>query len=236
MRDNIFRFFASLLFLTGTTSAQEMGSHWGIGAFLDYNRSMFQLKDWYESGRGEVGAVFTYTVNPRLSVEVEYHRSKFNNGTLEARAFTWSVDGNEYVSPHAVSQMQINSFLVNAIIRGGGSGILQRGRYAPYLTVGTGFYDYKTDVQGLIFPGQKSEPLDQTLQIEPFSDTRTALGANMGLGVEAFAFDNISVDLRVRYNVLLGELRPMEAWGLSGQTFPLQFWNLRGGLRFYFEK
>ena len=236
MRDYIFRVLACLFFLTGATSAQEMGDHWGIGAFLDYNRSTFRLKDWYESGRGEVGVVFTYVTDPRLSVEVEYHRSKFDSGTLEARAFTWSVDGKAYVSPNAVSQMRINSFLVNAIIRKRDSRMLQRWGYSPYLAVGAGFYDYATDVRGLIFPGQKLSPLDETLELEAFSDTRTALGGNVGLGVEAYVFDNISVDVRVRYNVLLGELRPMEAWGLVGQTFPMQFWNLRGGMRFYFKK
>ena len=44
------------------------------------------------------------------------------------------------------------------------------------------------------------------------------------------------MDLRARYNVFLGELRPMEAWGIVGQTFPMQYWNLRGGMRFYFSR
>ena len=75
----------------------------------------------------------------------------------------------------------------------------------------------------------------KSLLLEAFSDTRTALGVNVGFGVEGFIFDNISVDLRGRYNVLLGELRPMEAWGIEGQTFPMQFWNVRAGMRFYFK-
>jgi opacity protein-like surface antigen len=238
MRNGICGFLvvAFLLLLAGTAPAQEAGEKWGIGTFLDYNRSMFKLKDWYKGGRGEVGVVFTYVASDRVSVELEYHRSKFDNGSLESLPFTWSVDGKDYVSPNAISKMRINNFLVNAVVRRGGSGMLNKGNYSPYLTVGAGFYDYTTDVRGLIYPKQLTAPLDQTRQLEPFSDTRTALGANVGFGVEGFISDNISVDLRGRYNVLMGELRPMEAWGLEGQTFPMQFWNLRGGMRFYFKR
>ena len=224
-----------LLISASVTSGQESAGRWGVGAFMDYNRAMFKLKDWYSDGRSQVGVVFAYVASPKVNLEVEYHRSRFDHGSLESRPFTWTVDNKPYTSPNAVSKMRINSFLVNASIRGGKSQVHRSGSYSPYLTVGTGFYDYKTDVRGLIYPGQRTAPLNTGLLLEPFSDTQTALGANIGLGVEAFIFDNISVDLRGRYNVLLGELRPMEAWGLKGQTFPLQFWNLRAGIKFYFK-
>ena len=227
---------ALLLSSTGVAYGQgEVGS-WGVGAFLDYNRSLFKMKDWFADGQGKVGVVFTYVVGPKVSVEVEYGRSRFTNGSLEERAFTWGVDGKDYLSPGAVSQMTLNNFLVNGIIRRTGAEVLRQGSYASYVTVGAGFYDYATDVRNLIYPGQKTAPLDRGLKLEPFSDTRTALGVNAGLGVEGFVFNNMSVDLRLRYNVLLGELRPMEAWGINGQTFPMQFWNVRGGVRFYFSR
>ncbi len=227
---------ALLLVSVGGVYGQSASGSWGVGTFLDYNRSMFKLKDWYEDGRGTVGVVFTYVVGPKVSVEVEYHRSKFDNGSLEDRMFTWGPDGKDYASPDAVSKMQMNGFLVNGIIRGKGAEVLRKGSYEPYLTVGAGFYDYSTDVSGLIYPGQKTAPIDPTLKLDAFSDTRTALGVNAGFGVEGFIFDNISVDLRARYNVFLGELRPMEAWGIEGQTFPMQYWNVRGGMRFYFSR
>ncbi len=227
---------ALLLSSTVVVYGQSAGASWGVGAFLDYNRSLFKMKDWFADGQGKVGVVFTYVVGPKVSVEVEYSRSRFTNGSLQERTFTWGVDGKDYLSPGAVSQMTMNNFLVNGIIRRTGAEVLRQGSYAPYLTVGAGFYDYSTDVRNLIYPGQKTAPLDQALKLDAFSDTRTALGVNAGLGVEGFVFDNMAVDLRLRYNVLLGELRPMEAWGIEGQTFPMQFWNVRGGLRFYFAR
>ena len=228
-------FVVPVLLLATATAAfsQDVVGSWGVGAFVGYNRSMFKLDEWYQDGKTGVGGVFVYVVNPKTSVEVEYHRSRWSDGELEDLGFTWSVDGKSYKSPGARSEMRINSFLVNVLIRR--SGIMERQKYSPYVAFGTGFYDYTTDVRGLIFPGQKTAPLDQSLLLEAFSDTRTALGVNVGAGVEGFIFDNISVDLRGRYNVLLGELRPMEAWGIEGQTFPMQFWNVRAGMRFYFK-
>jgi opacity protein-like surface antigen len=225
-----------LLISASVTFGQEGAGRWGVGTFVDYNRAIFKLKDWYGSGRSQVGGVFTYVASSKASVEVEYHRSQFNHGSLEKRPFTWTVDNKPYLSPNAVSKMKINSFLVNVLVRKGTARTFGSGNYSPYLTVGVGFYDYKTDVRGLIYPGQRTAPLNTGLLLEPFSDTQAALGANLGIGLEAFIFDNIAVDLRGRYNVLLGELRPMEAWGLKGQTFPMQFWNLRGGLKVYFKR
>jgi opacity protein-like surface antigen len=225
-----------LLISASKIQSQETTGRWGVGTFVDYNRATFQLKDWYASGRSQVGGVFTYVASSKVTVEVEYHRSRFDHGSLEKRTFTWTVDNKPYASPNAVSKMKLNSFLVNTLIHKGSSRIVGSGNYSPYLTVGIGFYDYKTDVRGLIYPGQKTAPLNMGLLLEPFSDTQTALGANFGIGVEAFIFENIAVDLRGRYNVLLGELRPMEAWGLKGQTFPMQFWNLRAGVKFYFKR
>jgi opacity protein-like surface antigen len=228
--------FVVPLLLLATASAafsQDVVGSWGVGAFVGYNRAMFKLDDWYQDGKTAVGGVFVYVVNPKTSVEVEYHRSRWMDGELEELGFTWSVDGKSYKSPGARSEMRINSFLVNVLIRQ--SGIMERQKYSPYVAFGTGFYDYTTDVRGLIFPGQKTAPIDKSLLLEAFSDTRTALGVNVGAGVEGFIFDNVSVDLRGRYNVLLGELRPMEAWGIEGQTFPMQFWNVRAGMRFYFK-
>ena len=117
---------------------QAVGGSWGVGTFLDYNRSTFKMKDWFKDGRGTVGVVFTYVVGPKVSVEVEYNRSRFDNGSLEDRMFTWGKDGKDYASPGAVSKMQMNSFLVNGIIRGKGAEVLRKGSYEPYLTVGAG--------------------------------------------------------------------------------------------------
>ena len=97
---------AMLLLSAGTVYGGGVAGSWGLGTFLDYNRSIFKLKDWYETGRGQAGVVFTYVMSPRTSVEMEFHRSIFENGALEDRAFTWPIDGRDYKSPDAVSEMR----------------------------------------------------------------------------------------------------------------------------------
>ena len=122
---------ALLLSSTVVVYGQSAGASWGVGAFLDYNRSLFKMKDWFADGQGKVGVVFTYVVGPKVSVEVEYSRSRFTNGSLQERTFTWGVDGKDYLSPGAVSQMTMNNFLVNGIIRRTGAEVLRQGSYAP---------------------------------------------------------------------------------------------------------
>ena len=77
--------------------------------------------------------------------------------------------------------------------------------------------------------------LDPGVHLEPFSDKRTTLGASIGLGLEAFILDNVSLDLRGRYNFVLGQLRPMETWGIDEGIW-LQFFDIGTGLKFYFER
>ncbi len=137
-KQKAFDFITAGLFLlisASTIQSQETTSRWGVGTFVDYNRAMFKLKDWYASGRSQVGGVFTYAVGSKVAVEVEYHRSKFDHGSLETRTFIWTVDNKPYASPNAVSKMKINSVLVNTLIRRGVSQGAGSGNYSPYLTV-----------------------------------------------------------------------------------------------------
>ncbi len=64
-------------------------------------------------------------------------------------------------------------------------------------------------------------------------DTRTAVTAALGLGLEAFLTPTIALDVRGRYHFILGELRPYDAWGLN-KAFPLQMYDLSAGFKFYF--
>ena len=93
-----------------TADAQETGQ-WGVGAFVDYARPTLGLADRW-AGVPKGGITLTYTANPKISVEVEYHYSLFGDGSLETTPFTWAVDKRDYVSPSAVHEMRINSFLL----------------------------------------------------------------------------------------------------------------------------
>ena len=97
-----------------TADAQETGQ-WGVGAFVDYAKPTLGLADRW-AGVPKGGITLTYTANPKISVEVEYHYSLFGDGSLETTPFTWAVDKRDYVSQNAVHEMRINSFLLNTLI------------------------------------------------------------------------------------------------------------------------
>ena len=165
-------------------------------------------------------------------MEFEYHHAKLTEGKIEGRAFTWGVDKKKYLSPEAQSRLNLNGFLMNALVRlreGSGSGV----ELAPYIAVGAGVYDYQDRISGLIYPGQKVAPLDPELLIEPRQDDHTALGANFGLGMTVIQ-GHFGLDVRARYHMILGDLRPMEAWGLES-VFPMGMVDVRTTFKIYFQ-
>jgi opacity protein-like surface antigen len=219
-----------LVFTVSTWPAVAQEGNWGVGVFANYNVPVFGLGDWYEND-SKFGLNAAYVLASNVTVEMEFHHGNFNDGSLLTRTFTWT-DGNDYTSPNAASNMSLNSLLVNALVR-----LRQIGQpfaassFASYIAVGGGFYRYKNDVSGLLWPGQTG---DLVIEMDPFTDQRFALGINAGLGVEAFIIDNVAVDLRARYNMMIGDLRGLEDWELS-ETFPLQMLDLGAGVKFYFS-
>ena len=226
----------SLLVLTvgfvGVSFADDVTGRWGVGAFMDYNMPTMKFADWY-SGANKFGMDFIYVPAQKISVEVEYHRSHFDHGSPETRTFTWSVDKKPHSSPNAKADMKFNSLLVNGLIHMGKTGPQYRAStFSPYIAVGGGFYRFQHNVSGLLWPGQANALV---LTLPAYTDQQFALGMNVGFGVEAFIVDNVAVDIRARYNFVIGQLRSLEDWGLK-ETFPLQMLDLGGGLRFYFGK
>lgn len=216
----------------GDAFGGDVSGRWGLGAFMDFNMPTLKFADWY-SGASKFGMAFAYVPAQKISVEVEYHRSRFKNGSPETRTFTWSVDKKPHLSPGAKASMKFNSLLVNGLIHVGKTGPeYKASTFSPYIAVGGGFYRYKHTVDGLLWPAQKDALI---LTLPAYTDQQFAFGANLGLGVEAFIIDNVAVDIRARYNFVVGQLRPLEEWGLK-ETFPLQMLDLGGGLRFYFGK
>ena len=155
-----------------------------------------------------------YIYHKRKMAEVEFHHARFNNGSLETRTFSFS-DGKEYTSPQAEANMTINSINANWLFalreQGFGQGT------TLYLTFGAGLHDYSSKVSGLIFAGQTPSgagaPPDPTILLEPINDTRTAFSASFGGGVQIGMGDKAALDVRVRYNIVMGELRPLPCLG-----------------------
>lgn len=226
----------SLIFCTGLAGAaqgDDVSGRWGVGAFMNYNVPTLGFRNWY-SNANKLGMAFAYVPSQRVSVEVEYHRSHFKNGSLESRTFIWTAgDKKPHTSPDAQSDMKFNSLLVNGIIHLGKKiPTFQASSFSPYVVVGGGFYRYRHNVSGMLWPAQKDRLV---LTLPPYTDQQYALGINTGFGVEAFIVDNVAVDLRSRYNFVVGQLRSMEDWGLK-ETFPLMLFDVGAGLKFYFGK
>ena len=177
-----------------------------------------------------------HLLTERLYLEVEYHHSDWDKGKLADKPFTWSVDGVDYLSPAAVQEMKMNSVAFNLLIFHQGIPSFRAKDFTYYYQVGAGVYDYKAERRNFIYPNQKAEPLDVTLVMQPQIDTRVALSGHLGLGMQAFAWDNVALDVRARYHIMMGDIRPMYDWGVETKTFPMMLFDVGVGLKFYFSK
>jgi opacity protein-like surface antigen len=233
--------------LTAPSHAQQaVIGKWALGGAFTYNVPTFGLASWY-GNTPKWGVNFTYVTSQRTSVELEFNHSRDSNGSLVARTFNWPIDEKNYRSPDASATMTWNNLAINGIVRLMAGPVFESERYAPYLIVGAGFYRYSSKTAGLVWPGQSkavtgaaslNDPNpgpDRSLLIPDAEDSRPALSFNLGLGIEAFITHNISLDVRSRYHLSIGELRPVNSYGLR-QTFPLQQFDVGGGLKFYFKQ
>jgi opacity protein-like surface antigen len=234
----------AVLLIVQPAVAQEAG-RWAIGGAFGLNQPLAALQD-YQSATSKLGLNFAYVVSPRVSVEFEYSQMKDDSAGLEGAYFVWFIDNKRYTDPDVSHEMQWNNFGMNAVIRLGDRPMLTAEQWNPYLTVGAGFYKYDSHVQNLVWPGQAipvtgASSLDPTgaagpdnaLTLPSLHDRRAAATINAGVGLEAFVIQNVSIDLRARYFLSVGDLRPFNTFGLY-QTFPLQQFDLTAGLKFYF--
>ena len=216
------------LFIAVPVSAQE--ARYGAGVFFNRSVPMLGFHDRYSASQ-VYGAVLDYQISSRATMEFEYHHMTMDDGKIENLAFTWPIDKQKYLSPDANSRFNLNSFLINALAylnpRKSSSDL----QLLPYIAVGAGFYDYQDRITGLIYPGQKEQPLKSDLMLEDQDDEHTALGANLGLGMTVVQ-NRFGLDIRGRYHIILGDLRPMESWDLPG-VFPLAMFDFRTAFKLY---
>jgi hypothetical protein len=232
MRSSGCFFLVIFLLGFGRISAEEY--HYGAGVFMARNIPILGLADRYSAAE-QYGVILDRKLSDRTTLEFEYHHVAFSDGKIENRTFTWGVDKKEYNSPDARSNMKVNGFLMNALVHLGKTPDPEETgvQLKPYIAVGWGIYDYKDRVSGLIYPGQKAPPLDTTILLDPTVDKHAALGVNFGVGM-AVVQGKFGLDVRARYNMALGDLRPMESWGFSG-VFPLSLLELRTTFKLYFR-
>jgi hypothetical protein len=226
-----FALVAGSLVALGAADVSAEETRYGAGIFFDRSVPTQGLGDRYAASQ-KFGLVFDYKLSSRATLEFEYHHAGMDKGKIETASFTWGVDGERYASPEAKSSFNLNSFLMNALVRLGeepeGEGL----ELIPYVAVGAGFYDYQDEISGLIYPGQRFEPLDADLLIDPRRDDHTSIGANLGLGMSVMQ-GGYGLDLRARYHLIMGDLRSMDAWGLES-VFPMGLVDVRTAFKLYF--
>lgn len=232
MRRKAFFVAAMLVLLASVVQAEDHRRIGGKG-FLSYNIPVLSLqKNWY-GPEPKWGGSLIYSMNSAITLEFEYQQTHYNNGKIEDRTFRWTVDSKDYTSPEASANMRMNSGVINALFRQGDkSGLFTSQTNSAYFMFGAGFHRYKNRVNGLVYPGQRVAPLDMTQLLEPQLDRRFALGASFGVGVERFLSRNFSLDFRAKYNFLVGNLRPREAWGVK-EAWPMQMLDLEVSFKFY---
>ena len=204
---------------------------YGAGIFFDRSVPVAGLSDRYSASE-KFGLIFEYKISSRTTLEWEFHHGGMDDGKIEDASFTWGVDGEKYLSPDANSRFNLNSFLMNALVRIGAEPDGQGLQLRPYVAVGAGFYDYQDKISGLIYPGQRITPLDKELVINPREDEHTSLGANLGVGMTVMQ-GAFGLDLRARYHIIMGDIRSMEAWGLE-KVFPMGLVDVRTAFKLYF--
>ncbi len=157
MKRAIYFTFASLLLCTSSAYARDAVGQWGIGGFFSYHMPLTTLSDWY-GNTPKYGGSISYVVSPRLTTEVEFHRSVFSNSALPDKTFDYR--GRQIVSPAADSKMRFLSLSSNWLwyFKSSEGRELAGGQRSPYLMLGVGFYDYKQEVSGLIYPGNSRIP------------------------------------------------------------------------------
>ena len=116
-----------LICLCADRGEAQVDGTWGVGVALGYDMPAFKLSEWYPSG----GFSFPSSM---CSTRVAFYGG-YSGGELEKRTFFWSIDGNEYNSPNANSEMVWGGGMINYLwhINGSGAKLAQGGGSSPYL-------------------------------------------------------------------------------------------------------
>lgn len=243
---------AFLLVVAGTTPAQVAGK-WGLGGFVSYTNPLFNFGERFNGGVDKWGLNASYVSTSRLTLEAEYHHAEMDRGVLETKSFSWSPKAltvkqytSEELNPESRYTNRFNSMMLSGLWFFNADRSMGEGSFSPYLVVGGGFYDHETVAANIVWPGQSPTDAadagggmdsdgDQlpSVVMDTQVDTRTAVTAALGFGIEAFLTPTIALDVRGRYHFILSELRPYDAWGLD-KAFPLQMMDLSAGFKFYF--
>jgi len=219
--------------ITATGDAQE--GRWAVGGFANYTKPVLSLSDRF-GHTGKYGATLSYAPGTSATIEVEYHREKFDNGKPASLTFPYGSAQTATGNPNGISEMVVNSVVVNGLLFVGEENSMRGFKandFRFYLLVGGGYYHYKSVNENLVYPNQSSDTINLALTMDDQVDKRFAYGTNLGFGVEAFVTPNMAIDLRARANFIVGELRPLLIYDLD-VVRPLSTLDIGAGVKFYF--
>ena len=219
--------------LADSALAQE--GRWAVGGIADYNIPMHRLGERW-GATGKFGATLSYVASQRTVVEIEYNYSKFTDGKPAADLWVYPIDEQEYPHPNGKSEITWNNLIVNGLLFVGEENATHGFKakdYRYYVLVGGGLYRYYAINSNLVYSRQTNDPIDLDFVMEDQIDQRYTIGANAGVGVEGFVTQNLAIDLRARYNFVVGELRNMLFYGLE-KVRPIHMVDIGAQMKFYF--
>ena len=223
----------AILFIGATpVLTEDLEGKVGFGIFGSYYAPLVNFRDMYDRGV-KFGASINYGVRPNWVVEVEGHYAMMAGGKLKDARFTFPGDKLQYPSDQADTEMSFTSVMVNCLYPLGREA--WETENAPYLFLGAGFNHYDSKVSGLVWAGQSPQAdghPNLARIMEPTHDRRVAVTFGGGMGYQIFAGATAAVDLRARYSLVLGELRPFGLWGID-KTHPFHLFDIGLGLKFF---
>jgi hypothetical protein len=225
----IFFFLLCFIFQPHDILAQKLTQIRTFGVSPQACLPVGNLGNWYPITPG-IGVTGQFFLSAALHIELQYVYAHFPDGSVASNSFFWPVDKQYYTSPQAKAEMNLHSISVNFLFRGVEKHIFNR-QWVPFIMLGSGFYAFNNSVSGLIYPGQGTRPLNKSLLLPATEDQQVALGANLGVGFEHPLLSRVDLDFRIRYQLVLGNIRSFEDWGIT-ETFPLQMVNFELGVRY----
>ncbi len=200
---------------------------WGVGVFTGYNVPIFNFSDRFDGGP-KFGLKLSFVKN-NTSYEVAYFTCKYPSGKIEQAKFQWNYDGSYYSSPDASSEMVFHgiTFGIEEPL------MFSLGPLVPFWSIGAGFIYYKHEIKNMVFPGQSIPPMDLSFTYSPDVEERTSFTINLGGGLQYEVNSHIKLALFLKYHIIFGYLRPMEAWSIE-EVSPIQTLDVGFDLIYYF--
>ena len=223
----------TILIFASFTSAQSSDRTQSISFYSGAGIPVLGLNDWYGS-TPILGIQYAYRSNDKTDIIFEFHYQKYNHGSIEDRQFQWIIDYNYYSSSKSNAHMIWNDFILKTQKHLNNKQTQIAGKtIVPSFSYGIGFYNYAHRVKGLIYPGQYTQPLDETYLMDPITDRRVAWGGNLGLGGYTSFNETMNLRFGLNYHVAVGYIRAFEDWDLY-EVLPLQFFTMELGIVYKF--